>query len=230
MSLLSELDPDVVYPATASVPDSGLHALARFAAYGALRNHFAGRDGCFVGQDRNIYYRFGDPRVVVAPDVFVCFGVDPEPLETVASYRVWEAGAPPSFVLEIASKKTFPADLEVKPAKYLDMGVEEYWRFDPTGGEFLNPVLQAECRKGDSWTPIAVELDDAGRLSGHSVILGLSLHVEANLIRFCDRGTGEWLMDPDDTRNALDAAEGRARAAEAELAALRERHRGNSSD
>ena len=219
MSLLSELDPDVAYPATASVPDSGLHTLARFATYGALRAHFAGRGDCFVGQDRNIYYRYGHPRVVVAPDVFVCFGVDPGPLEPVASYRVWEVGVPPAFVLEIASKKTFPEDVEVKPGKYLEMGVEEYWRFDPTGGEFLCPVLQAECLVGDRWEPVAVDVDDAGRLSGHSATLGLDLHVEARRLRFRDPTTCNWLMDPDDTSHAL-------RAAEAELAALRAQSRG----
>ncbi len=219
MSLLSELDPDLAYPATTSVPDSGLHALARFAAYGALRAYFSGREDCFVGQDRNIYYRCGHPRVVVAPDVFVCFGVDPEPLETVASYRVWEVGAPPAFVLEIASKKTFPEDVEVKPGKYLEMGVEEYWRFDPTAGELLNPVLQAERLAGGSWAPIAVDVDDAGRLSGHSTTLGLDLHVETHRLRFRDPTTGDRLMDPDDTHHAL-------RAAEAELAALRAESRG----
>ena len=61
MSLLSELDPDVAYPATPSVPDSDLHSLVRHLTYGALREHFAGRPSCFVGQDLNIYYRAAPP-------------------------------------------------------------------------------------------------------------------------------------------------------------------------
>ena len=222
MSLLTELDPDVAYPATESVPDSGLHALVLYLTYGALREHFAGRGGCFVGEDRNIYYRQGSPRVVVAPDVFVCFGVDPEFLSLADSYRVWEVGAPPAFVLEIASEKTYETDLSAKPAKYLEMGVEEYWRFDPTGGEFYSPMLQGDRRVVDVWEPIAVNPDD-DRLRGHSGVLGLELHAEAHRLRFRDPRTGSWLLDPDETRQALDAEVAARCAAEAEIAALRAR-------
>ena len=168
MTLLRGLDPDVAYPATASVPDSDLHSRVRYLTYGALREHFAGRGDCFVGQDLNIYYRHGDPRIVVAPDVFVCFGVDAEALRNVASYRVWEAGAPPAFVLEIASENTYPADLEEKPAKYLELGVDEYWRLDPTGGDFFVPMLQAERRRGDTWEAIDVIVDGDGVGGGGS--------------------------------------------------------------
>ena len=133
MTLLSELHPDVAYPATPTVPESGPHSRARRAIYGTLWLRYADRDDCWVGEDRNIYYRHGDNRVVVAPDVIVSFGVKPKPLDDAASYRVWEVGAPPAFVLEIASEKTYKTDLYEKPPKYLDMGVAEYWRFDPTG-------------------------------------------------------------------------------------------------
>ena len=248
MTLLRGLDPDVAYPATASVPDSDLHSRVRYLTYGALREHFAGRGDCFVGQDLNIYYRHGDPRIVVAPDVFVCFGVDAEALRNVASYRVWEAGAPPVFVLEIASENTYPADLEEKPAKYLEMGVDEYWRLDPTGGDFFVPMLQAERRRGDTWEAIDVIVDGdgggggggvgvgglsgdgGGGLRGHSGVLNLDLHAEPHHLRFSDSRTGDRLLDPTEMRHDRDAAvaraeaaEARAAAAEAELAALRAR-------
>ena len=234
MTLLGGLDPDVAYPATASVPDSDLHSRVRYLTYGALREHFAGRGDCFVGQDLNIYYRHGDPRVVVAPDVFVCFGVDPEALRNVASYRVWQVGAPPVFVLEIASENTYPADLDEKPAKYLEMGVDEYWRLDPTGGDLFVPLLQAERRHGDTWEPIDVTPDDGGGLGGglrgHSRVLNLDLHAEPHRLRFRDSRTGTWLLDPDEMRHDRDAAVARAEAAvaraeaaEAELVARRAR-------
>ena len=227
MTLLRGVDPDVAYPATASVPDSDLHSRVRYLTYGALREHFAGRGDCFVGQDLNIYYRHGDPRVVVAPDVFVCLGVDPEALRNVASYRVWQVGAPPVFVLEIASENTYPADLDEKPAKYLEMGVDEYWRLDPTGGDFFVPLLQAERRCGDTWEPIDVTPDDGGGgigglsggsgggggLRGHSGVLDLDLHAEPHRLRFRDSRTGTWLLDPDEMRHDRDAAEARAEAA-----------------
>ena len=222
MSVLTEVDPAVAYPATA--PDMGespRHSRAQFLAYGALSAYFSGRSDCFVGQELNVYYRRAPDTKFVVPDVLVSFGVDAGAIEEDFSYRIWDAGAPPAFVLEIASKKTFPADVEVKPQKYLDMGVEEYWRFDPTGGEFFSPILQAERRADDRWAPIAVDVDDAGRFIGHSRALGLDLHAETQRLRFRDPTTGDPLLDPTEMRQDRDAAVARAQAAEAELAALR---------
>jgi len=230
MTLLTELDPDVAYPPTPGVPESGLHALVRYLTYGALREHFAGHKGCFVGQDRNIYYRRGDNRTFVSPDVFVCFGVDPADWELAGSYRPWDAGAPPAFVLEIASERTYKTDLYDKPAIYLEIGVEEYWRIDATGGDFYTPFLQGDRRVGDSWQPIDVGLDDDDRLRGRSTVLGLDLCAEPHRLRLCDPQTGRRLSDPDDVRRqrddllaSRDAAAARAAAAEAELAALKAR-------
>ena len=216
MSVLADLDPEVAYPATASVPDSGLHARCRFEVFGALSAWFADRDDCWVGEDRNVYYRLGDPGVVVAPDVMVSFGVDPEPWKVSASYRVWEAGVAPAFVLEIASERTAHVDLHVKPAKYLEMGVLEYWRFDPSGGEFFDPPLQAERRVGRSWEPIEVGLDDEGRLCGHSGALTLDVFAEGRRLRFRDPASGQWVRDPDDQVQARIAAEHRAEVSEYE--------------
>ena len=237
MSVLTGLDSDLAYPATPGVPESGLHALVRFRTYGALRGHFAGRPGCFVGQDRNIYYRRGDSKTYVAPDVFVCCGVDPEPLELDRSFRPWDAGGPPEFVLEIASDGTWQKDLFDKPAIYLEVGVSEYWRFDPTGGEFYTPVLQGDRLAGGRWQRIPVAPDDDGRLCGRSDVLGLDLHAETRRLHLRDARTGRWLPDPDDTRQereevlaravaaeaALGAEAAARRAAEAEVAALRAR-------
>ena len=214
MSLLSGPDLDVEYPATVGVAESGLHALVRFLTYGALRNYFAGRRDCFVGQDRNIYYRYGDSKTFVAPDVFVCFGVDPGPLELDRSYRPWDAGGPPLWVLEIASENTYRADLEEKPAVFLEMGVGEYWRFDPTGGEFYVPVLQGDRRAGEGWEPIEVTLDGDDRLRGHSAVLDLDVHAETQRLRFRDPHNGQWIPDPDEICQQRDDAAAR-RAAEA---------------
>ncbi len=243
MSVLAELDPDVAYPATPSVPETDLHSTARFLSYGALRAHFAGRSGCFVGQDLNVYYRRGD-RTFVAPDVFVCFGVDPGHIRTAASYRLWDVGAPPAFVLEIASEGTCKADLEDKPATYLEIGVGEYWRLDPTGGDLYTPVLQGDRRAGGAWAPLAVRAGGDGRLCGHSRVLGLDLCAEDRRLRFRDPQTGRWLPDPDEahrtlnetrrtldltqrtldvTRRERDTEAAARRAAEAEIAALRAR-------
>lgn len=55
--------------------------------------------------------------------------------------------------------RTVRTDLFEQPAKYAELGVQEYWRLDPTGGDLLDPPLQGEwCRSG-RWTPIEVAAD-----------------------------------------------------------------------
>ena len=229
MSSLVDLDPDVAYPATVpEMSESCLHTLVRGRAFFALRDHFSERRDCFVGSDFNVYYRPQPAPRFVAPDLFVSFGVDPAPIELAASYRIWDAGAPPRFVLEVASKDTYKKDRDDKPAIYLEVGASEYWRLDPTGGEFFTPILQGGRRVGGGWEPIPTALGEDGRLRGASRALGLDLHAEPGRLRFCDPLTGLWLPEPYETRHQLDAAEARADAAEArattaeaELAALR---------
>ena len=226
---LADLDPDVAYPATASeMGVSCVHTLVRGRAFFALRHHFSQRQDCFVGSDFNVYYRPLPDRRFVEPDLFVSFGVDPAPIEQARSYRIWDAGAPPRFVLEVASEETYKKDRDDKPAIYLEVGTSEYWRLDPTGGEFFTPILQGGRRVDGGWEPIPTALDDDGRLRAASRALGLDLHAEPGRLRFRDPLTGLWLPDPDETHQQLEAeaaarraAEARADAAEAELAALR---------
>ncbi|MCY3807541.1 MAG: Uma2 family endonuclease [bacterium] len=238
MSVLTEVDPAVAYPATA--PDMGespRHSRAQFLAYGALSAYFSGRSDCFVGQELNVYYRRAPDTKFVVPDVLVSFGVDAGAIEEDFSYRIWDAGAPPAFVLEIASGTTAERDREDEPAIYLEVGAREYWRFDPSGRGLHSPVLQGDRRVGGAWAPIAVGPDDDGRLAGHSSVLELDLHADERRLRFRDPRTGRWLPDPDDAsrynddlrealhlvRHERDAEAAARRAAEAEVAALRAR-------
>ncbi len=229
---------DVEYPEGPKVPEGDLQVSRRLELLVALRHWLAGRpdgDRSWASSDINVYYKQGDPRVVVAPDIAVAFGVDVAALDGQGTYRVWEAGAPPAFVLEVASPKTVDVDLNEKPAKYAELGVHEYWRLDPTGGELLDPPLQGERRRSGRWEPIEVVAGSDGVLRGHSEALGLDLCWEPPKLRLFDPATGAWLLDPDDLLEARNTAETRAareaaradrataarRAAEAELAALR---------
>ncbi|MDE0668413.1 MAG: Uma2 family endonuclease [Acidimicrobiia bacterium] len=231
MDVLLEVDPAVAYPATApEMGESPRHVRAQFHAYGALSAHFAHRPDCYVGQELNVYYRPMPRTAFVVPDVMVCFGVDAGAIEQDVSYRIWDVGAPPALVLEIASGTTHGRDTDDKPAIYLEVGADEYWRFDPSGLGFYEPRLQGDRRAGDTWKPIEVVPDGDGRLVGRSGVLGLDVYAETHRLRFRDYRTGRWLSDPDDTRRERDAAEARATAAEAraktaeaELAALRAR-------
>ena len=218
----------IYYPEGPRVPEGNLQTRRRMELAIALRHWFDRRAddvGAWVCCDINVYYKEGDPKVVVAPDVAVAFGVDAAAQEPESTFRVWDAGAAPCFALEIASPKTVRTDLYVKPDKYAALGVDEYWRLDPTGGELLDPPLQGERRVSGCWRPIEVAADTGGGLRGRSDVLGLDLCWRPPKLRLWDISEGVWLPDPDDQAAARIVAEERASAAEAELAELRARLR-----
>lgn len=215
---------EVEYPEGEPVPEDDLHWTRQSEVVLSLRHWLAGHpdgDEAWVSASINIYYREGDPRVVVAPDVAVAFGVDVAAVAGKSTYRVWDAGAPPRFVLEIASPSTVSVDITEKPARFAELGVEEYWRLDPTGGDLLDPPLAGEHRRRGRWEPIGVHGGPGGALRGHSTALGLDLCWEPPKLRLYDPAARAWLLDPDDRLEAHLAAEAELAAAKAELAALR---------
>ena len=137
---------------------------------GALTHHFKGRRDVYVSGDLLIYYEDGNPRVSVAPDVFVVFGVESRQR---LNYKLWEEGRAPAFVLEVASPSTWRDDLGWKRSVYARLGVREYWQYDPAG-EHLPARLQGErlTRSGYVRQPAATAAD--GTLTLRSETLGLS--------------------------------------------------------
>ena len=211
---------EIYYPEGPPMPEGNLQTKRRMELMWALRRWFNERGddvGAWVCCDINVYYRKGDIKAVVAPDVAVAFGVDAAAQEGQHTYRVWDAGAAPCFALEIASPKTVRTDLYVKPAKYAELGVAEYWRLDPTGGDLLDPPLQGETRHSGRWTPIKVT-PDRGGLRARSSVLGLDLCWQPPKLRLWDITESAWLPDPDDINARATAAEAQAAAAEAQLA------------
>ena len=57
-----------------------------------------------------------------------------------SSFKVWEEGKAPGFVLEVASPSTAENDAEHKALEYASIGVREYWRLDPTGSLMSSPL------------------------------------------------------------------------------------------
>ena len=137
-----------------------------------------------------IYPKQGQPKVNVAPDLLVAFGVSKLPHRS--SYKVWVEGKAPDFVMEVASPGTWEADRGRKKAAYAEMGVREYWLFDPTG-EFFDPPLEGYCLKRDNYMPLAAS---GPGLALPSKALGLELRPDAGHVRFHDPATGEDLRTP----------------------------------
>ena len=192
------------------------HLDAIFFTMGTLRNWFADQPRVQVGANMFVYYQEGDKTKRLTPDLFVVRGLEALPER---SYKLWETGRPPTFVLEVASPSTEQRDRGEKQALYASMGVAEYWRFNPTG--FLNDPGLEEVRlaggvlQGLGYKPLESEPDG----SIHSEVLGLDIRVDGR------RGKTHLLRlrDPVTRRNLLTYRESEQGRREALLKLQRER-------
>ncbi len=189
-----------------------------------LGRHFAHRPDVYVAGNMLVYYRMNDNRTRVAPDVFVVFGVDDHRRR---SYIVWREGKAPDFVMEIASIGTYDHDIGRKRDLYAELGVGEYWRYDPTG-ECFNPPLAGELLAEGQYRAIAVAEDSSGILRGHSAMLGLDICVRPDgELRIYDPVAGDWLRnlnEAEDDRLAAEVARQNAEDRVRELETLLRQH------
>ena len=205
------------YPSSDGKPMAENDAQRNAIMYGigALMRHFRDRRDVYVSGDLLLYYEAGNPRVSIAPDVFVVFGVEKRPR---LNYKLWEEGRAPSFVLEVASPSTWREDVGRKRSVYARLGVREYWQYDPLG-EHLPARLQGErlTTTGYVRQPVATALD--GTLTLRSETLSLELRAAPGReMRFRDPATGDDLRSHDEeAEGRLREAEGRLREAEGRL-------------
>ncbi len=87
----------------------------------------------FPARNLNIYQTADPMEYPVAPDVCLIKNV---PWRSTRSWYIKDApgsenNPPPSIVFEMASDETWKKDLNEKPRKYLQFGVNEYFAYDP---------------------------------------------------------------------------------------------------
>ncbi len=214
-----------------------------------LKTFFNARPDVLVSGDTFIYYVEGDSNTKLSPDCYIAFGVDDEEVRKDDSYIVWRVGKVPDFALEIASKSTWRRDQNEKRNEYARIGIAEYWRFDPTGGDHYDTSLAGDRLVDGVYEPIEVNVGPDGIMRGHSELLGLDLCWVDGKLRFYNPATEEYLRDfltSESERQAAEAhlaseraarqaaediaaSERAARqAAEAELARLREQLRSDN--
>lgn len=109
---------------------TGFHAAQITTFYDQLSRYFEVNELIHIGVDSFIYYREGDITKFVAPDIYVVFGVNKNPLRR--SFYTWSEGAVPTAVFEFLSDATADRDRHEKVQQYLiDMGVQEYFIHQP---------------------------------------------------------------------------------------------------
>ena len=156
------------------------------------------------------------------PDLMFVRDGDRELMERQRGYAIDRQGKAPDFVLEVASPTTGRADYTDKRTDYERFGVGEYWRFDPSGGEYHDAALAGDLLVEGKYEPIAIEMLGDDRLRGYSEALGLYVCWEDGMLRFFDPGTESYLRSHDEDmaraeeeRIARLAAQARAGTAEA---------------
>jgi Uma2 family endonuclease len=202
----NQLKTEIIYPDSDGKPMAESDPARDYLIYGveALDIYFQDRNDVYVSGNLFIYYKKGIPSAVVAPDVFVVFGVEKKKR---LSYKLWqETGKVPSFVLEVTSLTTQENDEEDKPKKYALLGVQEYFQYDPTG-DYLNPQLKGSNLVEGKYQPITSSLLPDGILSIHSQVLGLDLRLIDGELRFFDPKTGKKLLSHKETEQARQEAE-----------------------
>ncbi len=159
------------------------------------------------------------------PDLLIAFNVDPAANYARKGYLIPEQGKPPDFVLEVASESTGSRDETVKRRDYAAMGVPEYWRFDPSGGQHHSAPLAGDMLVDGRYQPIPVYRTDEGHYWGRSLALNLDLCWEGGELRFWDPVGQRYLTTDLEERAARRAAEAARQAAEARIRQLEEQLR-----
>ena len=192
--------------------------------FDGLQRHLRGRRDVFVGADQFIhrdpdYHPKKNPcKPPVAPDVYVAFGVANRHRR---SYVPWEEGKAPDFVLEVASPSSHRRDAEEKPGIYAEMGVKEFFLYDPEGR--LDPPLRGSELCDKTYKRLPEEELRNGVVGIRSKVLGLGLCIASpgpepldGALRLYDPATGEFLTMRLELADGKREADARAAKAEAE--------------
>ncbi len=153
----------IVYPETDGMPlpDGDFQSPLFRRIVGDLDDHFGDVPGAKVNGNTFIYYVEGNPRRSISPDCYVVLGLSAEALESIErsnTYRLWEVGKAPDFVLEIGSESTAGADLGRKRDLYAELGVSDTggttqqavssWLESPAtclAASMPRPIMYADC-------------------------------------------------------------------------------------
>lgn len=218
--LLTPLVTEVEYPETDGEPmaETDTHRdLMTDALIYPLKERFRAEPNVYVSGNLLLYYEKGNRDAAVAPDVFVVFGI---PNRQRRIYKLWEEGKAPDVVFELTLDSTRQKDLADKRLLYEELGVREYFLFDPLR-EYLRPPLQGFRLQDHYYVPLTPVVWSEGEWQLRSEVLGLILRTSGSDLHLYDPEREAYLLTPAEEAEARRLAESRAAEAEAEIARLR---------
>jgi Uma2 family endonuclease len=162
-------NPAIHYPTGDGQPvaETFAHLYAILMTIELLRLYLQGQQATVLG-NQFLYYEQGNSSKRVAPDVFVIFDVEPGGRD---NYKIWEEGSIPSITFEMTSPSTKKEDDGAKKHLYAQIGIQEYWQFDPKG-EWIKEQLRGHQLENGQYHPITNNI---------SRVLQLRLEVDNSL-------------------------------------------------
>lgn len=163
-----------------------------------LETHFQREPDVYVSGNLLVYYVKNNPAKCFAPDVFVVRGV---PKGQRRIYKLWEEGVAPQIVIELTSRKTWKEDLQTKWDLCRELGVQEYFIFDPEYDYLDEPLVGYKLENGKY---VALEINDR-RIK--SEVLGLELVDTGETLRLFDPGSNQFLPTPQEAQERVSELE-----------------------
>ncbi len=180
-----------------------------------LKEYFRPASDVYVTGNIFLYYtNESGEREPVSSDIFVVRGVAKRDRRI---YVVEEEGKAPEIVIELTSRHTKVEDFGNKRVIYANLGVQEYFIYDPLQ-ETSPSQLRGFRLAGNDYAPMMGK-----RLT--SEVLGLDLMVEDGKLRLYDRATGARLRNHEEAEAKIRTEEEARRLVETKMAQEAEIHR-----
>lgn len=184
-----------IYPESDGKPvaETDVHRDLLADLVSTLRNYFQQQSDVYVSGNLLVYYVEGNPAKSFPPDVFVVRSV---PKGSRRIYKLWAEGVTPQVIIELTSRKTWREDLQTKWRLFAELGVQEYFIFDPEYDYLDEPLVGYRLEAGQ-YVDLAVK---DGRVL--SEVLGLELVDTGITLRLLDPATKEFLRDAQESAAA----------------------------
>ena len=163
---------EIFYPESDGQPmgETAFHVTVILSLFQTLGTFFNQQNDVVVIADMMFYYEEGNPRKVIAPDVMVVRGVGKHLRRT---FKLWEEKIP-EVVFEISSRGTWKEDFQKKFILYQELGVKEYYIFDPEYDYLAEPLVayhlkeeefkEIKVKRGKVFSPVlGLEIVDTGK-------------------------------------------------------------------
>ena len=187
-----------------------------------IEGHFKNRPDVLVTGEAYLCWDSSNMNAKLTPDCMVALGINPEDVELRNGYLIWEIGKPPDVVIEVASKHTAREDLTLKRDRYASLGIAEYWRLDPSGGDRYGEPLVGEYLSHGEYRRIGLHEGDDGLVWARSPVMGINLRWDGRHFATQDPVTGYTMLGLVEANETAREERAAREAAEAETAQERE--------